>query len=346
MILKRETLIMMTLLAGLMIVTADAQNKVVLQSMGVMTTFSTTNSFIDAYNAAVDGDTIYLPGLEYASPNPFNKRLVVYGTGHDPEATSATGRTIITTVSSTIVFDPGASGSHLEGMYIGKPIGFRTNNKIDNVTFKRVHINGSISIVGTNVDNRCNNILVTESIFAGLNAQNAPGIKVFNSYSSAGLQNLSENSWIANSIIVDYYYPVSNAIQSQFENNIIIVNISPISYTGVYNSNGNTFNNNIFNRDPTTQVNNTWSGNHINVAPLELFVDYLFPFSYEAGYHLQTPGAYTGTTGNEIGLFGGLNPFKPNALPVVPHIIEHTIATSVNELGEIEVSVSVEAQQK
>ncbi|MGF1587463.1 MAG: hypothetical protein ACFCUM_19260 [Bacteroidales bacterium] len=342
MILKRETLIMMTLLAGLMIFTADAQNKVVLQSMGVMTTFSTANSFIDAYNAAADGDTIYLPGLEYTSPNPFNKRLVVYGTGHDPVATASTGRTII----NGFTLDPGASGSHLEGIYIKSGITFRSNNKIDNVTLKRVHINGSISILGTNVDNRCNNILVTESIFGGLNAQNAPGIKVFNSYSSAGFQNLNENSGISNSIIVDSFYPVRYAYQTLFENNIFIVTSSSTSYTGVGDSNGNTFNNNIFNRNPTTQVNNTWSGNHTDVAPLVLFVDYLFPFSYEADYHLQTPGAYTGTTGNEIGLFGGLNPFKPNALPVVPHIIEHTIATSVNELGEIEVSVSVEAQQK
>ena len=329
---------MMTLLAGLMIFTADAQKRVVLQSMGVMTTFSTANSFIDAYNAAADGDTIYLPGLEYTSPNPFNKRLVVYGTGHDPVATASTGRTII----NGFTLDPGASGSHLEGIYIKSGITFRSNNKIDNVTFKRVHINGSISIAGTNVDNRCNNILVTESIFVGLNAQNAPGIKVFNSFSSAGLQNLSENSWIANSIIVDYHYPVRYALQSQFENNIFITTLN----TGVSDSNGNTFNNNIFNKNPTTQENNTWSGNYTDVAPLGLFVDYLSAFAYEADYHLQTPGAYTGTTGNQVGLFGGLNPYKPNALPVVPHVIEHTIATSVNALGEIEVNVSVEAQQK
>ncbi|MFO7524845.1 MAG: hypothetical protein R6W68_05290 [Ignavibacteriaceae bacterium] len=325
---------------------AISQHRVVLQSQGTATVFATASSFIDAYNAAADGDTIYLPGLEYAAPNPFNKRLVVYGTGHDPVVTSATGRTIITTGSSSIVFDPGASGSHLEGMYIAKPVAFRTSNKVDNVTFKRVHINGSISISGTNVDNRCNNILVTESIFQGLNAQNAPGIKVFNSFSTVGLQNLNENSCIANNIIVDYFYPVSYALQSHFENNIFVVNVSTTSFTGVYSSNGNTFNNNIFNRNPTSQENNTWSGNYTDVDLSGLFVDYLFPFSYVADYHLQNPGAYTGTTGNESGLFGGLNPYKENALPVTPHILEHTIATSADESGNLQINVSVQAQDK
>ncbi len=234
-------------LAGWCVIFTEAisQHRVVLQSQGTATAFGTANSFVDAYNAASDGDTIYLPGLEYTSPNPFNKRLVVYGTGHDPVATASTGRTII----NGFTFDPGASGSHLEGIYISSGITFRSNNKIDNVTLKRVHINGQISIAGTNVHNRCNNILVTESIFGGLNAQNAPGIKVFNSFSNSGLQNLNEISWIANSIIVDYFYPVSYALQSKFDNNIFIVNVSTTSFTGVYGSDGNTFNNNIFNRN-------------------------------------------------------------------------------------------------
>ena len=323
--------------------TAKSQQRVILQSNGTATAFGTANSFVDAYNAAQDGDTIYLPGLEYVSPNPFNKRLVVFGTGHDPEATSATGRTIITSSSSSIVFDPGASGSHLEGIYISKPVTFRANNKIDSVTFKRVHINGQISIAGTDLENRCDNILISESVFSGLNGQNASNIKVFNSFSNGRLQYLNENSWIANNIVYDYYYPVRYAVQSRFENNIIVVYTT---FTGVSDSNGNTFSNNIFNKNPTTQENNTWSGNFTDIDPVGLFIEYQNPFSYEADYHLQNPGLYTGTTGDQVGLFGGYHPFKENALPVTPHILDHTIATSADEEGNLQISISVQAQDR
>ncbi len=318
---------------------AYSQQRVILQSNGNSIAFGTANSFIDAYNEAQDGDTIYLPGLQYTSPTSFNKRLVVYGTGHDPESTASTGRTII----NGFTFDPGASGSHLEGIYVSSGITFRSNNKTDDVTLKRVHINGQILIAGTDPENRCDNILITESIFGGLNGQNASNIKVFNSFSNGRLQYLNENSWIANSFIYDYFYPVYYAVQSRFENNIIVVYTSN---TGVSNSNGNTFSNNIFNRNPTTQENNTWSGNYTDVDPAGLFEDYQNPFSYEADYKLKNPGSYTGTTGDQAGLFGGHYPYKENALPVTPHIQDHNIATSADEDGNLQINVSVQAQQQ
>ncbi len=54
----------------------------------------------------------------------------------------------------------------------------------------------------------------------------------------------------------------------------------------------------------------------------------------------------TGTTGNESGLFGGINPYKENALPVTPHIMKHTIATSADESGNLQINASVQAQDK
>ena len=343
--MKTKVITITILLFFAVIFTAFSQQRVILQSNGTATAFGTVNSFVDAYNAAQDGDTIYLPGLEYVCPSPFNKRLVVFGTGHDPEATSATGRTIITS-SNTIVFDPGASGSHLEGMYIGRHVGFRSNNKVDNVTFKRVHINGGISIVGTNPENRSENLLITESVFNGINGQNASNMRVFNSFSNGGLQNLNENSWIANNIIIDNFYPVSHAYQSHFENNIIITIHSAASYTGVYFSNGNTFRNNIFNKNPTIQDNNTWENNYTNTDPTALFVGYQTPFSYDADYHLNSPVDFPGTTGDQAGLFGGYHPFKENALPVTPHILNHTIATSADVEGNLQISISVQAQDR
>ena len=319
-----------------------SQNRVVLQSNGTTTVFGTADSFRDAYNAADDGDTIYLPGLQYTSPNPFNKSLVVYGTGHDPESTVSTGRTII----SGFTFDPGATGSHLEGLYINSSIVFRSGNKIDDITLKRVHINGGISITGTNPLSRCNNILITESVFSGLNAQNASNIRVFNSFSNSGFSDLNENSWIANSIIIDTFYPLRFINLSLVENSILISRTTSSGFPGVSDSDGNNFRNNIFNKNPTAQEENNWENNFVNVLPADLFIDYVAPFSYDGDYHLQDPGAYTGSTGDQSGLFGGYHPFKENALPVTPHILDHDIATSADQEGNLQISVSVQAQDQ
>jgi len=334
---------MMTLLAGLMIFTADAQKRVVLQSEGEMTTFSTANSFIDAYNAAVDGDTIYLPGLEYATPSQFNKRLVVFGAGHHPTFTEATGITSM----SELRLGSGAAGSHIEGIHVKGHVIFASNTKIDDVTLKRLRINGSINITGTDPDNNSDNISIIECISGEINGQNTKNLKISNCFLNKRIINLSNNGWVSNSVIIEHFDNFVNVHQSNIENNIIITNSTTASNQGVASSTGNLFSNNIFSKNPTGLANNTWENNHVNISPLDLFENYLNPFSYDADYNLKTPAAYTGTgTTGQIGLFGGLNPFKPNALPVVPHVIEHTIATSVNEQGEIEVSISVEAQDR
>ena len=114
MTLQRQKVTIMIILAAFAAITANAQQKVVLQSEGKMTTFATANSFRDAYDAASDGDTIYLPGIEYSPPSTFNKKLVVYGTGHHPTATEATGQTIVNGLS----LGSGAAGSHFEGFRV------------------------------------------------------------------------------------------------------------------------------------------------------------------------------------------------------------------------------------
>ena len=342
MILKRKIVTVMIIMAAFFAITADAQQRVVLQSEGEMTTFATANSFIDAYNAASDGDTIYLPGIEFSSPSPFNKRLVVYGTGHHPAATEATGETII----SGLLLDSGAAGSHFEGFRVNGNVTFTSNTKIDDVTLKRLHITARILITGTNPDNNSDNISIIECISGEIDAQNTKNLKIFNCFIQSRIMNLANNGWVSNSVIVYGGHNFTNVHQSNIENNIVITPIASWSYQGVNdNSSGNTFSNNVFSKDPTGLENNTWVNNHVDVDPEDLFVNYSRPFSYDADYNLVNPGAYQGTTGNEVGLYGGLSPAQPTAIPVVPHIIEHTIATSVNEQGEIEVSISVEAQE-
>jgi hypothetical protein len=59
------------------------------------TAFYSNNALVDAYTAAANGDTIYLPGGGFAPPGAFDKGIIIYGVGHYPDSTAATNKTVI-----------------------------------------------------------------------------------------------------------------------------------------------------------------------------------------------------------------------------------------------------------
>lgn len=75
--LMNKTLLI-TLTLTLLVSTLLGQKRVVLQSNGSTTIFGGSNAFLEAYNEAVNGDTLYLPGLQFSVPSPFDKSLVIF----------------------------------------------------------------------------------------------------------------------------------------------------------------------------------------------------------------------------------------------------------------------------
>lgn len=75
---------------------AFAQRQIVVQNGSKTETYELLD---DAYTAAVAGDTLYLPGggftLTNGSTNKIDKKLHWVGTGHYPDATTATLKSII-----------------------------------------------------------------------------------------------------------------------------------------------------------------------------------------------------------------------------------------------------------
>jgi hypothetical protein len=135
---------------------------------------------------------------------------------------------------------------------------------------------------------------------------------------------------------------------SLIENNIIIptTHLTSSTYYSIYGSYFNTIKNNVFRRDPSAQENNTWEGNYFNVDYTTLFVDYSASFSFEADYNLVNPELYLGTTGNQAGIYGGIQPFKADASPRIPLITSKTIADSADEAGNLQIDITVEAQDE
>jgi hypothetical protein len=94
------------------------QAPIIIKRVGSADTIATT--FDQAYTIAQNGDAIYLPGGIFKLSSIFNKRLFVYGTGYNPDSSTAMLTTKIQggysySSSSELVFSLGAGSS---GFYI------------------------------------------------------------------------------------------------------------------------------------------------------------------------------------------------------------------------------------
>lgn len=330
---------------------AFSQKKVMLHSNGVATPFGGSQPFIDAYNAAIDGDTIYLHGGQLISPTGIDKKLTIFGSGHHPDFVPVTGQTIIP--NSLSIFSNSA-GSHLEGLFINGGITFF--GKVDSVTIKRCRVNG-ISLNGIAGD-ESDGIVITENIISGgLNGQLTKNLVVKNNiiknFSHSILINLANNAWFSNNIIMGRGYStttsslfiLNNITECYFENNIFY-NLSGSSSLYFSNVVNNTFVNNVFGTSEPSSAN-IWINNYWNTQAPDILVNFLGnSFSYDEDYNLINPLDFPGTTGNEVGIYGGLNPAKPGAIPTNPHFLIKNVATQTNTNGELEIEISVEAQNE
>jgi hypothetical protein len=324
-------------------VLAFSQQKVALHHNGTTTIFSGTNPLIDAYTAAVANDTIYLPGGTFAPPTNFDKKLAVFGAGHYVNATLATGKTFI---SGDVVLKENADNFFIEGIEIGGNLIFSINESINQVVVKRCKINDQLKVNG-NLSAPSTNIGVIGSVILG----------------SVYLDN-AQSVLISNSILGDR---VLNSISNVFNNNIVLYNYGSTYYT--MNGDNNTVNNNIFVRDgsyanyliggngnviknniivnaaPSFGTLPTVLNNYVGIAQSAIFVTQTgFTFNYLHDYHLQDTTTYLGINGTQVGIYGGVFPYKENAIPSNPHIETKTIAPQTNTSGELNIQVLVKAQ--
>lgn len=319
----------------------SGQQKVALVSNGITSIFSGDNPFVEAYDAAESGDTIYLPGAVLAAPPAIEKQLAIYGAGHYPDSTMATSQTII---SNNIIFYDGADGSFVEGLLCNVNIDFYNNNKVDQVTLSRCRILNHVNFNGDGSD-PCEFITIKHCVIDGsVNFINATSC-LFSNNILAGKINNGENNAVYNNLFLYnsyWYYPLNNLDNSDIANNIFIKNNSYLHY----GCDLSTFSNNVFGADPTAGTN-TFLNNYPNVNVPELFVNQSgATFDYAHDYHLLDPSAYLGTEGSQVGIYGGLYPYKDGAVPSNPHIVSKNIPTMTDESGMLEVSITVNAQQE
>lgn len=323
----------------------SSQGIIALHHNGNTQIFNGTNAFSQAYTAAQNGDTMYLSG-GFFYPVNINKRLVIFGAGHHPDSTLATGQTII---QGAIYIDPDADSLYLEGLYINGNIAHsQSDAKIDYLTIRRCAFN-SIYIQGNRTNPSLYNLIEQNVIRGEADFSNTSQLIFRNNIFQIRLHN-AYNALITNNIFLRSPYwtwnggvPIFNTDNSLIQNNIFFSEEVGVIFLDCEN---NQILNNLFITTPN-YTSNFNSGNYHDYVQSNIFLycpSNTFNYSYD--YHLQNPSTLLGTDNTQIGIYGGSAPWKEGAVPKIPHIIMKNIASQTDSNGLLNIQIKVGAQNE
>lgn len=311
-----------------------AQKLTALHHAGTATFYATPQ---DAYNAAVNGDTMYIPGGNFPSLS-VSITLTIIGAGHHPDSTAATGRTVL----SYLDLNPGADNSYITGIYFTQRVA--ASGAISGVVISRCFLNQGIAI--NSVASRTNWILAENwighytngwSLYYANNTTPLTNCYLSNNVIQTNVNHLGASE-ISNNIFVNGYF-VANS--STIKNNIFLNNNNENQVT-----NSEWLNNmNAGVNGGPSGTGNTGSGNYlINIPYSSLFVNFAHPnLLYPNDFHVVN-NTYTGADGQPVGIYGGAFPWKEGSLPFNPHIRAKTIGATTNPDGTLHINVTVKAQ--
>lgn len=317
--------------------------KVALHTTSGIQHFVGVSGFNDAYNNAINGDTIYVPGGGFTAPSGIDKQLYIFGAGHYPDSTQATAKTYII---GNIHLSENADGFYLEGVEITGSIIFDYNESVNNIIVKYSKMN-DFSVNGNNTFvTPSNNLTLINNVFTGtvslangLNAafyNNIFNGRVYYTYGNLYENNIflyngsssyrtfeGDNNIINNSIFVKNTHPIIDGISNQINNNLFVHTTASYGTTPIA------------------------SGNYHGVPQTSIFINQTGnAFDYSHDYHLQSPGTYLGIDATEVGIYGGMNGYKEGAVPSNPHIQLNNISPTTNNSGFLNVHIKGTAQDK
>lgn len=323
-----------------------AQNLIAVQSGGEPEFYTNINTAIDSASA---GDTIYLPGGIFTINNSIVKPIHIIGVGHNPDSTNATYYTYLTGTSypsGSINLSIEASGGSLTGVYIpGQLFLGNPNGCVNDYSIWRCNIGSLESSVPYSWGCAPSNVSIYECI-TGIYLPGGSDFIICNSIISLCIGN---NNTIKNNIIFGALNAQSASLNNSiFENNIFLGVPFVCYYSNTFYN--NLFNNNLFVEDltfPFQGTNNLGIYNIVNQPLASIFINYAGNgFNYDDSYHLQPscPGINAGSDGTDIGIYGGMFPWKEGSLPPNPHIQYKQIQQSTDQNGNLNVNIKVAAQ--
>jgi hypothetical protein len=337
-----------------------AQNLIAVQNGGEPKFYSKLDS---AIVFAVDSDTLYLPGGNFALNTDIGKRLHIIGVGHHPDSTLVTNPTIIN-INSSLNLITGATGGSLMGIKLNGNLQFGTSSTDGNVcNYKvaRCYVGSIISNSNASTNNLFYENIITNGggFYFSISMNNAESNYFYNNiitggfggYSQFTVNGIGAGSIFKNNIFInnDYDY-LNGVVYSVFENNIFAASSLFNPSYGIFN---NIFNNNLFVTPSSyifwTNWNNTGINNIFEQAQTSIWINQNGDsFSYSQDYHLQTtsPGKNAGRDGTDIGIYGGMFPWKEGSIPFNPHFQQVQISPKTDANGNLNVNIKVAAQER
>ncbi|TAL57185.1 MAG: hypothetical protein EPN85_14480 [Bacteroidetes bacterium] len=300
------------------------------------------------------GDTIYLPGGGFQINNLFiDSSITIIGAGHYPDSTQAT---YATTLSGNIYLKNNASFGSISGIYLTGSIIFGNspaNQTVTNYSIARCNVAGIQMGYNQNLTGTASYIIVKENIVRGwVRVCNAQFVSIENNLINADVSLFNGNISVKNNTFLGGggcpAYCIATGSNATVENNIAIlvsgcgvIGISSDVYSGI-------FTNNVFNIPLSFPVgSNIGSGNYTNISFTNFFVNETdYTIDYSSDYHLQNPATYLGNDGTQVGMYGTANPYKAGAVPANPHIRSKIIAPYTDNNGDLNINITVGAQDK
>lgn len=302
-------------------------------SAGVTTLYTDLNQ---AIIASSNDDILYLPGGTFTVNTIVTKKITIIGVGHYSDSTLATG---ITQLNGEVKYGTGSSNSVLDGVYVTGEIVILDSTaglKLFRSSFTAVRV--ATTLVGT----------------AALDGLYIKDCVIRNAIYSDGNVDALSNSTISNCFIGGNVYfgrgaIVNNSIfygadgndfgyESNSFRDCIFLNSNGISATGYTRSYIRCSFPHPFNNNPAhLSCYYDWTSDllfgHPNTGS----------FNYTADYYKLIP-SLQGSNG-QIGVFGGVQPYKEGAIPPTPHIRSKNVDATTGPNGTLKIRFNVSVQQ-
>jgi len=346
-------IVLLMLIAG----GANAQNMIAVQNNNTPSFYS---SIDDAISQAINGDTLYLPGGSFNLTVSISKRLHFIGVGFHPDSTQATTFTYFT---NTIYFVDGSDGSSIAGIYINGSIILGidgTLTDVDNIKITRCNFQNLRGLIlGCNFSNNLvDNFIVAENVVRGDILGFNGVLNVFsNNIIQGKIECIGQGNIYKNNIFLKQssdLWGAPIAVNNGFiENNIFL---TPYYTTGLLTecSAGWGLSNCTFRKNIFTGLLIYYGGctNCLDFMNYEVDINSIFIslssflYNYTDNYHLQNPSIYFGTDGTQIGIYGGMFPWKDGSIPINPHYQSIIISPNTDTDGNLNINIKVSAQDR
>ena len=169
--------------------------------------FIGTNAFVQAHEAAADGDVITLSSGTFA-PTPITKSVTVYGAGYEKNAelgidvTLLNGNLMVGVVGTTL------SNIHIEGVKVNGDIRVLEGSDVEGLIVKRCYLTKGFGHYGNSKNTLIQECILTSGFFNGGTAQTpvAENMSIRNCYIAGNVDCFGTSSTLVveNSLVTGY----------------------------------------------------------------------------------------------------------------------------------------------